>query len=274
MSPPVIFLYSSQSSLTPQDWLDKRVRSRAAGVVPIALEELPTGEPPARTTTARKVSRAESAYAQLKAEILSCRLMPGTLVFATELAERLEMSPTPVHEALKALAQEGLVRVIPRRGYIVTPISPSDIQDNFRLRLNLEVLGAELAAEQATPQALAAVQHQHERARAKRRPHSLDDPAFVQLMISANQEFHTSIAALSGNKRLERIVAGLLDETQRTYFLYFRQRSEPATADPHGEILRAIAAKDPNAAREAMAAHLLDAHEAMTFAFGAVGTAP
>lgn len=89
-----------------------------------------------------RVSKGElaaAAYRQLKQDILSFRLAPEAVVLAPEQAERLGMSRAPVHEALKALCQEGLMRVVPRFGYIVTAITRSDIEDVFELRLMLEV---------------------------------------------------------------------------------------------------------------------------------------
>jgi len=97
------------------------------------------------------------AYHHLKAEIIGCSLLPGTILAAQQIAERLQMSRTPVHEALKALSRDGLVRVVPRVGYIVTPVAASDIDEIFALRLSVEGLGAALAAERITEGHLAPV---------------------------------------------------------------------------------------------------------------------
>lgn len=203
-------------------------------------------------------SLAGRAYRQLKADILACRLLPGAMVGAAQLAERLGMSRTPVHEALKALCQEGLLQVLPRVGYIVTPVAVSDIVHIFDLRLSLEVLGAGHAAERATDRDVAILRGQHERARQSSTGGSLDDPAHIESLITGNRDFHVSVAALSGNHRLARIVGGLLDEGQRIYFLYFRSRRPPALGDPHHDVIEALAARDPSAACEAMATHIGD----------------
>ncbi len=203
-------------------------------------------------------SLASAAYRRLKADILACRLLPGTMLAALELAERLDMSRTPVHEALKALCHEGLLRVIPRVGYIVTPVSVSDIDGIFDLRLALEVLGAGRAAERGGERDVANLRDQQRRAKANLG--SPDDPAYLESLIAGNREFHVSVAALSGNQRLARMVGGLLDEGQRIYFLYFRS-GRTAAGDPHEDVLRALAARDPDAARQAMAAHINDLRE-------------
>ncbi len=188
------------------------------------------------------------------------------MVFAAELSERLQMSPTPVHEALKALCQEGLMKVKPRRGYVVTEISARDISENFELRLMLEVPAAGLAAHRASSKDLAALGAQHERALGRLTTGPQDDPlTYLESLNAGNKEFHVAVAAMSNNKRLERVIEGLLEETQRTFFLYSRHPNAPTTDDHHVAILRAIASKDPNAARQAMAAHLHEAQDRITF---------
>jgi len=164
------------------------------------------------------------------------------------------MSRTPVHEALKALCQEGLLRVMPRIGYIVTPVSAGDIEEIFDLRLALEPLAAGLAAERVAAHDVASLRGQHERA--LQNSGSVANPDYLESLIAGNREFHVSVAVLSGNTRLARMVGGLLDEGQRIYFLYFRSGRVPPTADAHVDVLRALAARDPQAARDAMAAHV------------------
>jgi len=206
-------------------------------------------------------SLAGSVHRQLKADIVACRLLPGSMVGAAHLAQRFDVSRTPVHEALKALCQEGLLRVLPRVGYIVTPVTASDIDDIFDLRLSLEVLGAGRAAELVTDRSVANLRAQHARAQDNLGRGSLDDPSYLQSLMAGNREFHTTIAALSGNQRLARIVGGLLDEGERIYFLYFRSGRPDPPGDPHVAIVDALQARDPRAARAAMTAHIEDQRE-------------
>lgn len=209
---------------------------------------------------------ANTAYRQVKVAILTCRLRPGAMVFAAELAERLQMSPTPVHEALKALCREGLMHVKPRRGYVVSELSERDIKENFELRLMLEVPAARLAAERASTEAIAALTAQNDGARRRVAAGPQSDPlTFLEAVNAGNQEFHVGVARMSGNERLERTVAALLEETQRAFHLYGRAPKDPSTSDHHGQILRAITARDPDTAHDAMAAHLHEAQERISF---------
>ncbi len=214
-----------------------------------------------RAIGAARSSLAGSIRQQLKADIVACRVLPGTMIAAAQLAARFEVSRTPVHEALKALCQEGLLQVLPRVGYVVTPVTMSDIDDIFDLRLSLEVLGAGRAAGLVTDQDLASLRAQHVHSTENLGSGSPTDPAYLDSLIAGNRDFHTSIAAFSGNHRLARIVGGLLDEGQRIYFLYFRPGTTPHPGQPHEDILSALEARDPGAASSAMAAHIRDMRE-------------
>ena len=206
-------------------------------------------------------SRADAVHYQLKADIVACRLLPGTMLAAAQLAERFDVSRTPVHEALKALCQEGLLRVLPRVGYIVTPVTVQDIDEIFDLRLSLEVLGAGRAAERVSDAAVESLRAQNAQAQENLASGSMDDPSHLESLMAGNRRFHTGVAALSGNRRLARIVGGLLDEGQRVYFLYFRTGRRPPPGDAHDDVIRALAARDAGAARDAMAAHVQDMWE-------------
>ena len=216
-------------------------------------EEVIRGAVP-RVTGPTGSSLADSAYRHLKAQILSCRMTPGTLLGAPQLAESLEMSRTPVHAALKRLCEEGLLDVEPRVGYRVTPVTVKDIEEIFDLRLLNEVHAAGLAAARAARRDVEILRGQHKRAHAKAGTGSVDDPDFLAALVGGNRDFHLSVATMSGNVRLARIIARLLDEGQRIYFLYFLA-DRPLT-DWHTPVIDALAARDPEAAREAMAAHI------------------
>ena len=80
------------------------------------------------------VLRREEVYQQLRSDILSCKLLPGTPLFEGILADRFEVSKSPIRDALSRLHAERLVAVMPRKGYQVSPISVSDAADLFEMR--------------------------------------------------------------------------------------------------------------------------------------------
>lgn len=91
-------------------------------------------------------SLSQQAYTQLRQQIVTLHLPPGSLIDETSLQNELELGRTPIREALKRLETEQLVTILPRRGMFVTDISILDLQRLFEVRLNLEPLAAELAA--------------------------------------------------------------------------------------------------------------------------------
>lgn len=224
------------------------------------MQETPLGA--TRENTAPGVSRAaanrlsESAYRRVKADLLTCRLAPGTMVRAPQLAESLAMSRTPVVEALKALCQEGLVVAEPRVGYRVTPVTVRDAEEVFELRLINEVYGAGLAASRAATRDVEILRREHARALAIMGTGPTDDADYLGSLMACNREFHVSVAMMSGNQRLARLVGWLLDQGERVYFLYFR--AHRPFVDGHTPVIEALAARDADAARQAMAAHITE----------------
>src|SRR5574342_876176 len=90
---------------------------------------------------------SDLAYGQIKEMIISAKLPPGSLLTEGELASQLGIGRMPVREAMQRLAQEDLVMILPRKGSFVHPIQVEDLQKIFELRVTLECLSCELAAE-------------------------------------------------------------------------------------------------------------------------------
>ena len=95
-----------------------------------------------------ETSLAHQAYQRLQQEILTCVLVPGQVVSERELARKYEVSKTPMREALSQACHQGLVLRLPGRGYLVAPITIKDIRALFDLRLILETVAVERAAQQ------------------------------------------------------------------------------------------------------------------------------
>ena len=96
-------------------------------------------------------SLRSQAVVALRDAILSGQFKPGAVLNEKELAERLGVSKTPIREGLSLLEHEGLIQTIPRRGYIVTPITVQHIHELFDLRIILESAAAEQAALRKLP---------------------------------------------------------------------------------------------------------------------------
>lgn len=193
-------------------------------------------------------SLVDQAYLRLRQEILSCILPPGQVVSERELAQRYEMSKTPIREALTRVCHEGLVQRLSGRGYIIAPITIQYIRDLFDLRLVLEVAAAERAARHAPPAQLAALKEMSTIS------YSLDDPQSHVSFLQTNRAFHLTLAEAAENRRLVEILEGLLIEMERLFHLGLRLRdSSQEMRREHQELVAALEVGDVAGVREAMA---------------------
>jgi DNA-binding GntR family transcriptional regulator len=155
-------------------------------------------------------SFSAKAYGVIKDRILTCVYPPGSALNEGRLAEELEISKTPVRQALAMLAHEGFVEVLPRQGYRVTDLSIHDVQEIFNLRLLLEPAAAAMAADHATAEQL-----QELRALAEEHDNIGDDD--YRAFVTQQRAFHVKLAEASGNGRLAATLTHLLEEMQRLY---------------------------------------------------------
>ena len=189
-------------------------------------------------------------YADLKRDILACVLRPTQVVYESELAQRYGVSKTPVREALNTLRQEGYIDVVPRRGYIVAPISIQDVQQILNMRMILEPVAAELAAQHATADQLRQLRRLTERNEGQRSPYSF----------SLDRAFHVAVAEASGNPRLARYVSTVLEEVERVYNVCEGMNGSPRPGqDRRPTLVEAIMKNDPQLAREIMVETIQDA---------------
>jgi len=154
----------------------------------------------------------DQIYQNIKRDILSGVYQPGEQLSANQLAERYQISATPVREALNALEQEGFVNVIPRIGFFVSHVTVRDIRDMYEYRIILEGASAEMAAHYITEDELDSL------ARIPSDYVMGDNESYLQYLDN-NREFHLSVARASHNLFLAKAVAMMLDQTQRLVFM-------------------------------------------------------
>jgi DNA-binding GntR family transcriptional regulator len=203
---------------------------------------------------------ADRVFEAVKREIVETRLRPETILAEASLAARFDVSRAPAREALKRLAEIGFVRAVPRVGYIVTSVSVRDFDEIFRLRVTLEPLAAELATAhltEADADRLAA--HADEVANVVARPP--DERAVA--IAEHNGEFHREVARLSGNRRLERTIGGLLDELERVLHMLAYDASLMTVVDEHAALVQIMRKGDAAGAARTMREQLGHDYEVM-----------
>ncbi len=185
-----------------------------------------------------KPSLVEDAYRALKEAVRDNTLPPGYQGSEQDLAQRLGMSRTPVHEAVIRLQEEGLVRVLPRRGVVVCAISPDDMREIYGVIIALETASSELLAERPEGERgpLAdELDGVNARMEAALTANDLDDWA------GADERFHQLLVERSGNGRLARVFGTIMDQSHRARMLTLRLRPKPtASVREHRAIVGSI----------------------------------
>lgn len=187
----------------------------------------------------------------LRREIVGNRLRSGLPLVESQLVERLGVSRTPIREALKLLAAEGLVDLRRNRAAIVAPLDPVELAHLFEVEEALESFAAGLAAERISPLDIERLERLQVRMEAAEAAGDRDR------YIRFNQRIHLVIIAASGNPSLakthERVLGGL--QRARNVALATEGRVEESIRE-HREILEALRRGDRDAACRAMARHI------------------
>ena len=201
-------------------------------------------------------SLVDLATERLRAEILSGALAPGQRVVEESFGRRFGISRAPLREALRLLAQQGLVEHLPRRGVRVTTWSPRDIRQLFELRAVLE----RHAVRSALPLGLRAGQDPLHAVRAKLAAMRTAERRGEELARDdAHREFHAAIVALADNRQLELALAPVLLKLQLPMAVNLRREAELAGPDDglrrHEALLAALETDDVDTVLAAMAGH-------------------
>jgi DNA-binding GntR family transcriptional regulator len=190
-------------------------------------------------------SLAGKAYEIVKGEIITCALEPGQQIVQSHLAERYHIGLTPVREALQRLAQEGFVQPIPRFGYIVSPVTLSDVREIFELRSIVESAAARLAAVRGLQEKLHEILANADFTYVYKERQSYTD------FLAHNADFHRSVAVAARNQRLVDLVSKLLDELTRVFHLGLDLRdSAEEMRDEHLALAQVLCDRDPDRAEQ------------------------
>lgn len=204
-------------------------------------------------------THVNTAYETIKRRILGNKYPPRYQVLEAELAETLGMSRTPIHEAMVRLENEGLVKIIPRQGMRVVPISASDMKEIYEVITALETMAVDLLARRKlTEEELAPLEtalEKMEKALAK------DD---LESWAEADSKFHFCLLDLCGNHRLATMVHQVSDQAHRARMITLRLRPKPKNSVvEHKAVLDAIRRGEWKVARQVHYDHRKRASETL-----------
>jgi DNA-binding GntR family transcriptional regulator len=194
----------------------------------------------------------------LRQEIFGGTLAPGSFVDEVALCERLEISRTPLREALKVLTAEGLVRHEPRRGCFVNEVTERDLDEIFPVIALLEGRCAHEAALRASDADLNALEVLHDKLQKAARDKRIVD------YYDANYAIHEAIITLADNRWLAQVIAGLrkILKLARLQQLHAPGRLAQSLSE-HLAVFAALKARDAEGADAAMRTHLTRQREAL-----------
>ena len=208
------------------------------------------------TAVGQAESLAEKAYVAIRRLIVTLELGPGSVINERELVEQLGIGRTPVREALRRLAQEGLVEVYPRRGMFVTDVDVRKLALVSEVRVALEPEAARLAAERATDAERAELQELLDELDAA----GADDHALMAL----DERIHRAVYRCARNDLLATTLEQYYVLALRIWTIALdRQHELNDAVQGHRALLEAIHDGDGERAAATMRAHVEDFEQAM-----------
>jgi DNA-binding GntR family transcriptional regulator len=196
------------------------------------------------------LTKAASIYQEIKKNIMSGILQPGTHLIIKQIATQYGISDIPVREALKELNAEGLVETIPHVGSRVANISLENISDMLVMREYLEPFAAELATVNADDQVIKKLEAAY---RAMNEAFQVND---IDKYGKLNKNFHFIIIQASGNQILIRTIFELIESEKRMRMIFqiFPEVLESSNRE-HGEIIELIKQRNKLAVKQLMYEH-------------------
>ncbi|HEX6363894.1 MAG TPA: GntR family transcriptional regulator [Albitalea sp.] len=195
---------------------------------------------------------------RLRQRIVEGQIPPGRKLNERELAESLRVSRTPLREAIKMLAAEGLVELLPNRGAVVAQMSEQDVAETFEVIAGLEGQSGELAAQRIAEPELAEIRALHYEMLAAHTRRDL--PTYYRI----NAQIHTLINAAARNRVLAQTWSTV---NARLQALRFRSNFDEAkwqrAVQEHERMVELLAARDAEGLRALMVAHLLHKRDAV-----------
>jgi DNA-binding GntR family transcriptional regulator len=197
-------------------------------------------------------SRASEVYEQLKRDIADFRMVPGDRFSEHELCSRLEVSRTPVRQALTRLQQEGLVEVMFRSGWRVLPFDFDKFDQLYDLRMVLETTAVQRLCLQEVETSGPALQALKDRWLAPAAERSSDPVQVAEW----DEDFHEALVRAAGNPEMARVHHDVTERIRIRRLDFLKQMRIDATYDEHAKILRAILARKADRADLLMRSHI------------------
>lgn len=195
-------------------------------------------------------SYAKEIYKQIKLDILNLKIKDGDFLTLAELADKYNVSKTPVRDALGALEIQGYLKSLPRKGYLVKPVTQKSIRESFQMRFIFEKAAVNLALKTASDSDLESILEL-----AKKFPEdsqSSETAKFNEL----NDMFHMSIIRATHNSLLIEMCEGIMENLSRILMMDCKQLKFMNEKEEHINIAKALIERDSKKAEELITEHI------------------
>lgn len=205
------------------------------------------------------ITDADRAYQIIKEKIITIQMQPGSAIREADLMKELKLGRTPIREALKRLQVESLVVSAPRRGISVAEIAITDLVQIYEIRVELEALGARLAALRITPEQL-------DELRGLVEEYHQADKKDKYLLMDLDCRFHDLLSRATRNNFLRNELDLFHNLSLRIWHMALAYaKPEDLNVSAHLDILKAIEAHDAECAAETMRRHIEHFHKTIKY---------
>lgn len=219
----------------------------------------------------RRQVLADDVYLRLKTLVMNNAIAPGLRINIEDIARQLEVSPTPVREALARLGSDGLVDKLPLKGYRTTPLlDEHEVRELYELRLLLEPYSAGQAALRMTQAHADALRAELATCPVAPRESRYED---YQPLTNHDTRLHELVLSIAGNSAVSEAFARTHCHLHIFRLSYAGELGD-TTLTEHARIVEALASADPRAAETAMRAHLESSRDRMLANFAAARPRP
>jgi len=199
-------------------------------------------------------SLVDQIYSALRDKIIEVSMEPGTKIDVQQLVEEFDVSETPVRVALAKLTHEGLVKLLPRRGYFVIKLTKKDLKEIYDLRILLESYAIDTAIEKMDPTKLKKIYRDFERLRGTNNSKRREKES-----LKIDEGFHLEIVRNCDNKRAQELFYRIYDFARISQKMHKRIDQD---IDEHTAVIKALLDKKKEEARRLLVQHLENAREA------------
>lgn len=212
------------------------------------------------TSEGETVSSVDRIYKEVKAMASAYELRPGERINEGALAKKLDVSRTPLREALNRLSVEGLLEVHSGKGFFRRPLDPHEVFDLYQLRVVIECAAVRLAVQHADDAAIEELMRFLEETAGEQPALSASDLVYL------DEQFHERLSAMSGNAEIGRVLRNINARIQFVRWIDMGRRGRAATQAEHMEILQSLKLRDTDRCVAVVTRHIERRLEEITVA--------